>query len=252
MSEQERGCGYRKIGGLYLVCDPSNAIVCDGLPLPLKRCGCCGYVPLFTRNLQRIIPNYIIQAEAEVHGIRKEVWLIDRGINQDKVCSCPPTCPICYPDHQQMPSYALMYVGSEYTPTTFIQEAVHMGISKRIHEIPWWFILGETWVLLAHKHVPKGVSFEKLKTNDMLEKETVTETAVFYAFKPKRVEMPMWKEALTNDEILLLEKHGITPVLLDVTPENIKRHKNAKFNVRKLLKKLQEEEEKTKEEEEEG
>lgn len=59
MSESERGCGYRKIGALYLVCRPGLTLVCDGLPMPLEPCECCGFEPPFSRNLQRLQPDYV-------------------------------------------------------------------------------------------------------------------------------------------------------------------------------------------------
>ena len=37
MSERKRGCGYRKIGALYLTGDPGIHLICDGLPLELPR-----------------------------------------------------------------------------------------------------------------------------------------------------------------------------------------------------------------------
>lgn len=214
MSERKRGCGYRKIGALYLAGDPGIILICDGLPLPLEPCDCCGYVPPFSRNLQKIQPGYILQREHKKHGVAYS-------------CKCPRTCPICYPfngSFQQPHSFGLMFVGKKfYTPSSFIQEAEQLGISKRIPDVPKWLRLGETWVLLAHDEVPK-VSLEQLKTNEMHMKEPEKMRAIFYAFKPQRIEMPVWKGQLSDDEILLLEKRGITPVLLNPTAENRKKH----------------------------
>lgn len=73
-------------------------------------------------------------------------------------------------------------------------------------------------------------------------KEPETMKAIFYAFKPQRIEMPVWKDEISTEEILLLEKKGITPVLLDPTPENRKKHGRAK-NRKVLLRLLQPEKE---------
>jgi hypothetical protein len=227
MSEQKRGCGYRKIGGLYLVCDGAT-FECDGLPLPLEACECCGFEPPFSRNLQRIQIKYISQAEIKHHDTLIKAHL-ERGI-RGYDCTCSAGCPLCDAGNQeaQGTKYGLMFVGQEYTPESFIQEAVKMGISKRIPEIPSWLKLGETWVLLAHNKTPDE-SLEQMKQkNGLLEKEPEYTRAIFYAFKPQRVEMPMWKGSLSSEEILKLEKKGITVVLLDITPENVKRHKIAK------------------------
>lgn len=230
MSEARRGCGYRKIGGLYLVSDPGITLVCDGLPLELEPCDCCGFQPPFSRNLQRISWRYIHQAEHNHH-----IALKARGV-AGEVCSCPPQCPICHPETQELKSHGLMQVGKKfYTPRSFIKEAMNLGISKRIPDIPHWLILDETWILLAHDNTPK-VPLEKLKSNGLLEKEPETFRAVFYAFKPKRIEMPVWKDEISEEEIELLMSRNITPVLLDETPKNRKLHGTARN--RKVLERL--------------
>ena len=232
MSESERGCGYRKIGGLYLVSDPGIHLNCDGLPLPLEPCGCCGFKPPFSRNLQRIQAEYIIQAEKKKHQPENSDF-------EEHRCSCPEVCPICYPqahesrllennvrvyDFCKPISYGLMFVGSQnYTPESFIKEAINMGVSKRIPEIPSWLKLNETWIFLAHQKTPK----ENLQGNGMHMKEPELAPAIFYGFKPSRVELPCWKAQLSNEQILKLEKRGITPVFLEDSPENRKRHKPA-------------------------
>lgn len=249
MSEAERGCGYRKIGGLYLVADPGPALDCDGLPLHLDPCGCCGFEPAFSRNLQQIKAEYIIQAEKILHyRMHPEESGLDPEMAIEENCSCPDMCPICHAEGQtaQGISLGLMFVGAQnYTPESFIQESVKLGISKRIAEIPSWLKLGETWIFLAHMKVPD----HKLQTNGgLLEKEPTYHKAIFYGFKPARLEMPVWKGDLTNAEILRLEQKGVTPILLEKTPENMKKHKDAKTMRKNLDKFLREEE--TEEEEE--
>lgn len=228
MSESRRGCGYRQIGGLYLICDPGFTLVCDGLPLELEPCGCCGFEPPFSRNLQHLNPQYVIQAELEHHG------------KHGGSCSCPVGCPICRADMQ--PIFGLMFVSKKfYTPHSLIQEAKQLGICKKIPMISRWLIMGETWILLAHNAVPK-VSLEELKSGGIYKKEPEKMRAIFYAFKPQRIEMPVWNNEISFEEIQLLEKKGITPVLLDPTPEARKRHGRAK-NRKVLLRLLQPEKE---------
>jgi hypothetical protein len=248
MSERERGCGYRKIGGLYLTGDPGLTLICDGLPLPLEPCGCCGFEPPFSRNLQRIQGEYISQAENRKHNREFVTWedYKRKGFDETIKCSCPPNCPICstMKGFLEPGIFGLMFVGKKYyTPQSFIREAETMGICKRIPDIPKWLRLGETWVLLAHSEVPK-VTLEQLQTNGMHMKEPEKMKAIFYAFKPQRIEMPVWKGEITDTEILTLESKGITVILLDPTPENKKRHGKAK-NIQTLMRLLKPDEEET-------
>jgi len=254
LSEAIRGCGFRKIGGLYLTGDPGQTLICDGLPLPLEPCDCCGFVPPFSRNLQKVHPQYISQAELKKHSsinVEELAQAIEKRDLQGIVggamnCSCPPNCPICSTTHKflEHEPFGLMFVGKRfYSPRSFIQEAENMGVCKRIPDIPKWLRLGETWVLLAHSEVPK-VSLEELSSNGMHMKEPEKMKAIFYAFKPQRVEMPVWKDQITNEEILMLENRGITPVLLDPTPENKKRHGKAR-NIQTLMRLLKPDEEET-------
>lgn len=211
---------------------------CDGLPLELESCNCCGFTPQFSRNLQRIHPSYIIQATKKNHRATDLKDFIRK-------CSCPPMCPICYPEllgepgsfigqsgtkHETIFSqaYGLMFVGKrDYTPRSFIREAERLGVCKRIPDVPKWLKLGETWVLLAHSEVPK-VNLKHLKSNEMHMREPEKMKAIFYAFKPQRIEMPIFKGQLTDKELEQLKVRGVTPVLLDPTPENKKKHGKAK------------------------
>lgn len=206
MSESMRGCGFRSIGGMYLCSSAGKTVYCDALPLPIVPCGCCGYEVPFSRGFQWITKDYLTHLSKEKHG--------------GKGCTCNPFCQVCYPHEER---YGLMWVGNRYyTPESFVDEAVKMGVSKRIPEIPKGLVFGETWVLTAHLKVPD----HKIEPNGgLLTKEPKTMKAVFYAFKPDRVEMPLWKDEVSNEMILKLEKRGITPVLLEKTPENLKRHK---------------------------
>lgn len=214
MSESKRGCGYRKIGGLYLVCDPSDFVVCDGLPMRLMACDCCGYYPKFSRSLQELKPSYVDEMSKKSHTLKGKT-----------PCSCYAFCPICAADYTV--TYGLMFVSKDYyTPASFIAEAETLGVSKRISEVPSWLTLGKSWILLAHNETP-NVSLEEIKGEGLLSKEPTKSRQVFYAFKPSRVEMPVFKGELSQNEITALVEKGITPVFIDPTPENKKLHKRA-------------------------
>ena len=225
MGEGIRGCGYRKIGGLYLVSDPSAQLECDALPLPIEACDCCGFEPPFSRNFQWIHTAYIAELSQRKH-------------RKPEGCRCNVACPVCFaPTTLNVDSgkYGFMYVSKRaYTPPSFVKEAVTMGVSKRIPDIPKGLVLGKTLVLLAHNKVP--TNFNLSQTNGLAAKEPEYMTAIFYGFIPQRVELLVWKGQYTNDELLQLKEKGITPVILEPTPENRKRHGTAKGAVKTLAK----------------
>jgi hypothetical protein len=162
----------------------------------------------------------------------KESFEADAFFNGEPKCTCPPQCPICHTEQTGQEQFGLMWVGQKYyTPETFVKEAMTVGVSKRIPEIPQGLIFGKTWVFCAHLKVPDHA----VEPNGgLLQKEPQYQKAIFYGFKPDRVEMPLWKGSVSDEMILKLEKRGITPVLLDQTPENKKIHKDAE-HVKGLL-----------------
>lgn len=184
--EPKRGCGYRKIGGLYLVGNPGG-FSCDRLPFPLTTCPTCGAGIKFSRGWTWVFPYNLFEGD---HA----------------PCYCKDRCPICHP-LKMGEKAGLMWVGEQfYTPQTFVQEALTLGISKRIPAVPQGLQLGKTWVLIAHK---KGALHQK---EGRLFK-TVPGPGIFYAFVPTRVEKVVTYEDLANEqEMRKLERRGITPV----------------------------------------
>jgi hypothetical protein len=85
-------------------------------------------------------------------------------------------------------------------------EAHSMGVSKRVPAVPKELKLGETWVYLVHR---KGIETGERdpKTGKMKYK-----MAIFAAFIPQAIEMPVWESELTEERKTELEKRGITPV----------------------------------------
>jgi len=202
--EQIRGCGYRKVGGMYL-CGEYISMPCDRLPLPLTTCPVCGQGIKVSRGFTQINPY--------------RLW----GIHQDCKDRCRP-CFLC--DPQDQPAY-IMLVGEKYykTPVDFLDEADRMGISKRIPFIPKGLELGKTVIYLAH---PKAVEVKQpvalqqamsiveqseTKQPRLLETERVEKSlGIFCAFIPKRVEKLIWESQATPEELQKLEKRGITPI----------------------------------------
>ena len=187
--EPKRGCGYRRVGGLYL-CGSGISISCDRLPYELHYCPTCGSGLQFSRNFQWLD------------------WLKFAGEHSKDICvdkmkQIMP-CYVCQPQEYSQP-YGILWVGEAfYTPQSFIKEALELGVSKRIPFIPKELKLGETIVLFAHK---KGVTKQTGEDN-----EPEYFPAVFYAFKPQRIEMPIYEKDLTGEKREELEKRGVIPI----------------------------------------
>jgi hypothetical protein len=135
--EAKRGCGYRKVGGLYLVGGGLSA-PCDRMPYPLDRCRTCGGGIKFTRG---------------------HTWLQPDFFPMHEHCHDPGPCPVCgyvgadkdgwVPD--DFGPHILLWIGrGHYSPDAFLKESRELGVSRRIAALPKGFAPGETWVLLAH------------------------------------------------------------------------------------------------------
>ena len=217
--EPKRGCGYRKVGGLYLV-GSGIALPCDGLPLELKKCHVCGFEVPFTRGFMWLRKAYVAYYSKEKHENE-----------YGGKCTCHPGCPICHPEANDLKEYGLMWVGESFykTPEEFVEEAEKMGVCKRIPVIPAKLQIGKTWVLLAHRKVPfYRKNFGPLNT------EPEYKPAIFYAFKPTRIEKLIWESEATEENLKKLEEQGITPVIV---PDGDEAHspnprKRVKKNVR--------------------
>jgi hypothetical protein len=125
---------------------------------------------------------------------------------------------MCYP--QDEVAY-LLGVGEEHyeTPRKYMEEAIRLGVSKRIRQIPKNLKLGQTWVYLCHRRA--------ILTDEVDEKtgERKCQLAIFAAFRPQKIEQCMWEsqaKALTDAEKKGLERRGITIVAFkDGDPDHI-------------------------------
>lgn len=194
-TEGERGCGYRKVGGLYL-CGGGPAISCGRLPVPLETCSCCGTGFKPARGWTWVDAERLIRAAAPT-------------------CDMSSNCAYC-PIGQILDTGAsgilgmagLLWVGEKFyaTPLEFNREAHSMGISRRISQVPTVFEVGKTWVLLAHrKAIQQPVEFGK---------EPEFRSGIFRIFKPDRIEIVVnGTESDATIESYL--KRGLTPVLVN-------------------------------------
>ena len=124
--EPERGCGFRVVGKIYIT-GKGIPVACDNLPYPVEPCDCCGYEPQFTRGFSWLRKSYIKphpgaeMKDGNIHAV---------------FCNCPPECPICHPNSNDLEHYGIMSVGAKYyTPEEFISESNSMGVCKAINKI---------------------------------------------------------------------------------------------------------------------
>jgi hypothetical protein len=200
-TEQARGCGFRKPGGLYLVTD-GPGVPCALMPLELHVCTACGRGVKPSRGWTWIEPAGVFGEALHEHG--------------------EPTCPLSSPTGLG-PRAGLLWVGAKFyrTPGEFTDEARRMGISRRISTVPRGFTLGQ-WVLLAHRAALECESCYGTGDDDG---EAVGnprarcrpchgvggEQGVFHVFRPQRIEYVV-RESDTEKKLAHLERRGITLV----------------------------------------
>lgn len=192
--EAKRGCGYRKVGGKYLI-SGGVGMTCGRLPFPLLPCRCCG------RGIKQA---------------RGWTWVDGEELINSGAPDCTMTethCAFCpMMDLKRFKKAGLLWVGERFykTPDAFQLEASALGISRRIHSVPRDFKLGETWVMLAH---PKAARIDV--ENDEFEGglERVECPGVFRIFKPERIEIIVTESDFADDKKMeRLIKQGLTPV----------------------------------------
>ena len=121
--EPKRGCGYRKAGGLYLVCDEPGMPCCQ-MPILLHVCPTCS------------------QGIKQARGWQ---WIDPRPFVPGSCSRADPTCPLANPARMG-DRVGLIWIGTQFYPTPehFTVEAERLGISRRIKTIPRGFKVGKT------------------------------------------------------------------------------------------------------------
>lgn len=202
--EARRGCGYRKVGGLYLM-GHGSGVPCDRLPLPLTVCPCCGAGIKQARGFTWVDVN------ALVGGVHRN-------------CRDEFPCPLCMAT-SGMGRAGLIWIGEKFysTPGEFVREADQQGISRRVAAVPRGFKVGETWILLAH---PKGAPCGQCAGAGLIGRGLDSSPcdqcagsgkvpAIFRVFRPYAVEKIV-TATQARDEAAMdeLRKKGITPVIV--------------------------------------
>src|SRR5580692_11623011 len=112
MIEPKRGCGYRKVGGLYLV-GGGIGIPCDRLPFELTVCSCCGQGIKQARGWTWIDVAKFFQGEHKL--ILPPVPV--PGVNPILTnCKCVEFCPLCKAP-ETMGRAGLLWIGEKFYKT---------------------------------------------------------------------------------------------------------------------------------------
>lgn len=185
--EAKRGCGFRRIGGLYLVGGKLSA-PCGLLPLELSTCPCCGNGIKQARGWTWINPRQLF---AEAKGC---------SIGGALCAACPMSRADALPEKA-----GLLWIGAGFykSPSHFQLEAAAMGISRRLprNQVPKDLVVGETRVFLAH---PAAVQRDGEKR-----------PGIFAMFTPTAVEILITESQSQDPEFMAgIEKRGLTPVVV--------------------------------------
>jgi hypothetical protein len=175
--ESARGCGFRKSGGTYLRCDGAGWS-CGVLPILLRVCPCCG---------------------GGVKPARGFTWINLDQLAIKITCNRDGGCGPCPLASAKIHRAGLLWCGEKFyaRPEDFISEAKYMGVSRRIATVPKDFVIGETWVAIAHR---KAVLYSS--------------PGIFYIFKPDRIEYVVRGDE-TEQELERLMKRGLSPVRVE-------------------------------------
>src|SRR5208282_5175130 len=143
--EAKRGCGYRKVGGLYLVGDVGG-IPCDRLPIPLEICSCCGQGIKQGRGWQWVDIAGLVGGDHMVPDILYKDGVPESGFAATMhPCGCfLGVCPLCS-NVAALGKGGLLWIGQQFYPTieAFEAEARKLGISRRISTVPRGFEVGK-------------------------------------------------------------------------------------------------------------
>lgn len=223
--EAKRGCGFRRVGGLYIV-GQFISVPCDRLPLPLHACPVCGAGIHFARAMTEINPLELFGKHDRVSAnLNTETLPAVKCKDKKRPCFvCDPT---------SNPAF-LMMVGEKHypTPELFMEEARTMGVSKRIPFKPRKMILGETVLYLAHNKAcvvlaPAAQEALDELSHSMGHQVKLVEDGnkhclgIFSAFIPQKLERICWQSEYTEENI---KKNADQGVELVPVPDGDKDH----------------------------
>lgn len=190
-TEAKRGCGFREVGGLYLVSGPLTA-PCGRFPLQIERCAACGGGIKQSRGWTWIEPQRLWPWPEEDLLRSAECQRFLFGDAGCQTCPAGPAAP---------ERAGLLWVGVASYPTvqSFVREAVAVGISRRISSLPRDYTMVDR-VFLAHPRAAEDHDRNQV-------------AGVFASFVPERVERVV-KPDTPQAEVDEIRKYGETPVVV--------------------------------------
>ena len=197
LREGRRGCGYRTPGGLYLVGGEAME-ACAKLPVECSVCPTCGQGVKPARGWTWVDGDPLV--EPEPHGSARH----------------RSGCPLARP----IGRCGLLWVGERFygSPQAFLSEALAMGVSRRITQVPKGLEPGRTLVLLGHR---RAVSVVCPRCGDAgagaceeCEDGLQHRPGIFSAFVPSRIEYVVRGDE-PGDELAALVERGIQPVRVE-------------------------------------
>ena len=223
--EKKRGCGYRKVGGTYLVSE-GEGMPCDRLPLRLDVCPVCSHGFKQARGWTWTDLAGLVGGN---HTVASAHTLIATSTGPAQVpCDDPSYCPLCH-NVKAIGKAGLLWIGEKFykAPEDFMREGREMGFSRRVKALPRGFKVGETWVLLAHpKSIREPVPVDEKDPEHVGPIENGIEVryvpAIFTVWSPTRVERICKESERDSEEVSKLIEQGITPVFVpDDDPDHM-------------------------------
>jgi hypothetical protein len=251
--EAKRGCGFRRVNGLYLVGGGLSA-PCDRMPYRLDRCRTCGGGVKFTRGHTWLEPDFFephmrsvecqcshgsMGAPCSVCGHPHPIGSICSRARLTFDCRDESACPVCR-NRDGFGPHLLLWIGrGHYSPDVFLRESRELGVSRRIAALPKGLVLGETWVLLAHLDAVPPADPTKCMVCNFTEKLHLPGApadvcsafqapkptpGIFCAFVPRAVELILKESDATPERREKEAKRGVTVVAV---PDDDKDHQGS-------------------------
>lgn len=235
--EAKRGCGYRKVGGLYLVGSGIGA-PCDRLPFELTVCPCCSQGVKQSRGWTWIDVAKFFQGSHTLESFPGDQFphlcpeaqkrILDK--TQRPNAFLRPGCILCA-EPELMGRAGMLWIGEKFykSPDDFVKEGVSHGFSRRIQAVPQGFELGKTWVLLAHPKAVTRMVPASAKEAAALGAESFDgvevpsyHPGIFYVWLPQALERIYTESQRNSEEVKRDRDRGIVPVFV---PDDDKDHR---------------------------